>query len=116
MGILLDQSMDWYDGIWVDFFGRAACTSNGMAGLAMATGAAVIPAYCLRAADGKFDLYFESVVQTVNTGDKRQDEWDNTQNYTKVLERMIRRHPEQWLWAHRRWKHRPCCPWPREDR
>ena len=30
-----------------------------------------------------------------------------TQRYTAALERVVRRDPEQYLWLHRRWKHRP---------
>lgn len=116
VGILLDQGMDWYGGVWVDFFGRPACTSHGMAQLAMRSGAPVVPAYCLPGDDGFFHLHFLPRLPTIDTGDRRQDEWDNTQQYTKVLEEIIRINPGQWLWSHRRWKHRPYCPWPREDR
>jgi KDO2-lipid IV(A) lauroyltransferase len=30
-----------------------------------------------------------------------------TQRYTGALERLVRRHPEQYFWLHRRWKHQP---------
>jgi KDO2-lipid IV(A) lauroyltransferase len=32
-----------------------------------------------------------------------------TQRYTLALERLVRRHPEQYFWLHRRWKHRPAA-------
>ncbi len=88
-GILLDQNVDWYDGVWVEFFGRPACTNKGLALLHHATGAAVLPFYCFRAPDGKFDLYVEPEIPLVDTGDKTQDVWDNTKNYTRALERII---------------------------
>jgi KDO2-lipid IV(A) lauroyltransferase len=30
-----------------------------------------------------------------------------TQRYTAALERLVRRHPGQYFWLHRRWKHQP---------
>ena len=115
-GILLDQNVDWYDGEWVDFFGRPACTNKGLALLAMAKKTPVVPVFLQRSNDGCFDLYVEPEVELVDTGDKLQDIWDNTQNYTKALERAIRRKPEQWFWLHQRWKTKPYHPWPREKR
>ena len=114
VGVLLDQNVDWYDGEWVDFFGRPACTNKGLALLARSIGAPVIPGYGFREDDGLFHLYIDPPVPLVKTRDKTQDIWDNTQNYTTALERAIRRKPEQWFWMHQRWKTRPYRFWPRE--
>ncbi|BEQ15204.1 lysophospholipid acyltransferase family protein [Desulfoferula mesophila] len=116
LGLLLDQNVDWYDGEWVDFFGRPACTNKGLALLARSTEAPVIAHYNWRADDGKFDVYFSPEIPLVKTGDKTMDIWQNTQNYTKVLEDIIRQKPEQWFWLHQRWKTKPFQPWPREKR
>jgi KDO2-lipid IV(A) lauroyltransferase len=112
--LLLDQNVDWYDGEWVDFFGRPACSNKGMALLARAYDAPVIPAYLHRAPDGKFDLRIEPPIPVVKTSDKTKDVWQNTQNYTKALENAIRRYPEQWFWLHQRWKTKPYQDWPRK--
>ncbi|MBU2468063.1 MAG: lysophospholipid acyltransferase family protein [Proteobacteria bacterium] len=116
LGLLMDQNVDWYDGEWVDFFGRPACTNKGLALLARSTGAPVIPYHNWRAEDGKFDVYFGEEVPLVKTSDKTMDIWQNTQNYTKVLEDIIRQKPEQWFWLHQRWKTKPSQLWPRERR
>ncbi len=115
IGILLDQNVDWYDGVWVDFFGRPACTNKGLALLAMKTKAPVVPAWVWRGDDGKFELHVGQELPLVMTGDKTQDLWDNTQAYTKALEDIIRRRPEQWFWLHQRWKTKPYHLWPREQ-
>jgi len=113
VGILLDQNVDWYDGVWVDFFGRPACTNKGLALLALATEAPVVLFYSRRSPDGYFDLYLGPEVPLVRMGDKTKDVWQNTQNYTKALENVIRQCPEQWFWLHQRWKTKPYHPWPR---
>jgi Kdo2-lipid IVA lauroyltransferase/acyltransferase len=114
LGLLLDQNVDWYDGEWVNFFGRPACTNKGLALLARHTEAPVVSFYNRRADDGMFDVYFGPEIPLVKTGDKTKDIWDNTQNYTKVLEDIIRQKPEQWFWMHQRWKTKPYRYWPRE--
>lgn len=115
VAILLDQSTDWYEGVWVDFFGRPTCTVKLMARLAATTGTPVVPAYNYRAPDGKFDVYYGPIIQPINTGDTTRDVWEATQAYSSAMEEIIRRHPEQWMWMHRRWKIRPFSPWPRRE-
>jgi KDO2-lipid IV(A) lauroyltransferase len=111
---LLDQNVDWYDGEWVDFFGRPACTNKGLALLALATGAPVLTYHNFRADDGLFDVYFGPELPLIRSGDKTQDVWDNTQLFTKALEDIIRRRPEQWFWLHQRWKTKHFHNWPRD--
>jgi KDO2-lipid IV(A) lauroyltransferase len=112
LAILMDQSVDWYDGVWVDFFGRRTCTSKGMALIALKTGAPVLPVFLYREASG-FRAVFDEEIPLVATGDKTSDIESNTLNYSKAIEKGIRRHPEQWFWVHRRWKNRPYCLWPK---
>jgi KDO2-lipid IV(A) lauroyltransferase len=114
IGILLDQNVDWYDGEWVDFFGRPACSNKGLALLAMKTKVPVIPIWSWRRDDGTFEMHIGEEMAPIITGDKIQDVWENTQAYTKVLENIIRQRPEQWFWLHQRWKTKPYHLWPRE--
>jgi KDO2-lipid IV(A) lauroyltransferase len=41
------------------------------------------------------------------TGNKQEDILTNTTRCNQVLEELVRKHPDQWLWVHRRWKTRP---------
>ncbi len=102
VGILIDQDAGLDEGVFVDFFGRKASASAGFAKLAARTGAAVIPGYALWSeAEGKYVLRFDAPIPI--TGDAHAD----TQAIQSHLEAVIREHPDQWLWIHRRWKTRP---------
>ena len=108
VGILMDTNMTPPQGVFVDFFGTLACTAAGMARVAMKTGAAVVPAYTLwDPALKKYKVCFEPELEIVHTGDTEHDVTANTAIFTKALEKIIRAHPDQWLWVHRRWKTRP---------
>jgi len=107
VGILLDQNMAWQEGVFVDFFGEKACTNTGMALLALKTGAAVLPVFGIREKDGRYRAIIEPEVPLIRTGDKESDVFQNTQLFTRIIERYIRDYPDHWLWVHQRWKTRP---------
>jgi KDO2-lipid IV(A) lauroyltransferase len=108
VGILADQNTMPEEGVFVDFFGKSACTTTGIARLALHTDAAVVPGYAYwDAGIGKYRLRFEPPVELVRTGDTERDVFVNTQKFAKVLEAIIQKHPEQWVWVHARWKTRP---------
>jgi len=108
VGILADQNTMPEEGVFVDFFGKSACTTTGIARVALHTDAAVVPGYAYW--DGsiaKYRLRFEPAVELIRTGDTERDVFVNTQKFAKVIEAIIRKHPEQWVWVHARWKTRP---------
>ncbi|MHB8736315.1 MAG: lysophospholipid acyltransferase family protein [Terriglobales bacterium] len=108
VGILLDQNSSPPQGVFVPFFGIAACTAAGMARIALRTGAQVVPGYTVwEESRRKYVLRFEPPLPLITTGDEEADTVSNTAAYTAVLERWIRAYPDQWLWIHRRWKTRP---------
>src|SRR6266513_1004974 len=108
VGVLMDTNMTPPQGVFVNFFGRPACTALGIARVAMRTGAAVVPAFTIWDAQlGKYRLHIELAIPTVCTGDDESDAIANTQNYTAAIEQAVRANPDQWLWVHRRWKTRP---------
>ena len=108
VGVLMDTNMTPPQGVFVDFFGRAACTASGVARVALRTGAAVLPGFLVwEPAEKRYVLHFLPELQLIDTGDSEADAIANTQLFTTALENVIRRYPEQWLWVHRRWKTRP---------
>ncbi len=108
VGILMDTNMTPPQGVFVDFFGMAACTASGLARIALRTDAAVVPGFTIwDKALGKYRLRFDPALELIRTGDLEADLVANTQRFTKVIEDYVRQYPEQWLWVHRRWKTRP---------
>jgi KDO2-lipid IV(A) lauroyltransferase len=102
VGILIDQNTALSEGVFVDFFGRPACANAALAKIAARTGAPVIPGFALWSdQEQRHVLKFYPAVEM--TGDAARD----TQALHSVLEQVIRQHPGQWLWLHRRWKTRP---------
>lgn len=106
VAILIDQDTKVKSRM-VNFFGMPAATPVGAAILAMKTGAAVIPAAIHLGADWKQHLEIWPEVELDNTGDEEKDLVTNTQKFSDILEAHIRRHPDQWVWMHERWKTRP---------
>jgi KDO2-lipid IV(A) lauroyltransferase len=108
VGILADQNTMPDEGVFVDFFGTPACTTTGLARVALHTDAAVVPGYAFWDPQiAKYRLRFEPKVELSRSGDTERDVLVNTQKFTKVIEEIIRKHPDQWVWVHARWKTRP---------
>jgi KDO2-lipid IV(A) lauroyltransferase len=108
IGILADQNTMPEEGVFVDFFGKSACATTGIARVALHTGAAVVPGYAYwDETIQEYRLRFEPPVDLVRTGDTGRDVFENTQRFAKVIEEIIRKHPDQWVWVHQRWKTRP---------
>jgi KDO2-lipid IV(A) lauroyltransferase len=113
VGILIDQNVDWPEGVFVDFFGHRACTNKGMALLARRTVSPVIPVFLVREKSG-FRAEFGSEIPLIKTEDIRKDIEENTQQYNRIVEDFVRQYPDQWFWVHQRWKTKPYCQGPKE--
>ena len=92
------------DGVDVSFFGKKATATPAVAMLALRCRSAVLPTFCIRESDAQIGIHVEPEIEMRRTKDLRSDLVDNTQRITDVVERMVRRHPEQWFWLMRRWK------------
>ena len=105
IALLIDQHLHTPDAIYVDFFQRPAATTSALAALALRTGAVVLPVFALPLPGGRYRLIYEHPVDPprADTPDAIRE---FTQRCTDVLEMYVRRHPEMWLWMHRRWRDR----------
>lgn len=106
VAILIDQDAG-SDGVFVPFFGRAASTTPTLALLALRTEAPIVPVFACVEADGTITVHIEPAVPADPTGDREADVVRLTAACTAIVERWVRRTPEQWLWMHRRFKTRP---------
>ncbi len=104
----IDQNSTRGLGVFVDFFGVPASTNSGMARIALRTDAPIVPAFIVREGrSARHRVHVLPILEVERSGDPAEDVRRNTQRFTSVFEEMVRRHPEQWLWMHKRWKTRP---------
>jgi phosphopantetheine--protein transferase-like protein len=103
---IMDQHAGGRDAVLADFFGSPAWTFRSLALIALKSGAPVVPAGLWREPDGSHVLRFEEALPTLQGTSASDAIAANTRQYNAALERIIMRHPEQWLWMHRRWKPR----------
>ncbi len=107
VGLIIDQNVRKRNrGVFVDFFGRKACANSGLARLALSTGAPVIPVFTFRDG-GKFVIEILPEIPLVRTGDDTRDILENTRIHNALIEKYVRKYPEQWFWIHNRWRTRP---------
>lgn len=103
VSFLLDQNTTYNEGVFVNFFGKLCCTSDGLAKMAARTQAPIVPVFMRRTADYRHEITIHPPIDPPAMRDKRTLH-EATQQYTKVIEEQIRRHPAQWIWIHRRWR------------
>ncbi|HTK28387.1 MAG TPA: lysophospholipid acyltransferase family protein [Vicinamibacterales bacterium] len=103
VAVLIDQHILGKDAITVDFFQQPAATTPAVAALALRTGAPVVPVFALPLPGGRYRMIYEPPIEPPppNSPDPVRE---FTQRCTDVLEMYVRRHPELWLWMHRRWR------------
>jgi len=103
VAFVLDQNMTREEGIFVDFLGKPACTTPGLAYLSAQSGAAVLPVFMLRRPGGH---HLIKILPPILPPPDRKPETirEYTQRYTRIIADMVRQYPDQWIWIHRRWK------------
>jgi len=106
LGLLIDQDAK-VEGVFVEFFGRPAYTPTGAVALSLVTGAAIVPGFIIRQADGRHKLTILPKFELELCGDRESDIRHNTARLTKIIEQQIRLAPSQWVWMHRRWRRKP---------
>lgn len=102
IAILIDQKQN--DGIELSFFDHPVMTGDALAVFGRRFDALLLPIRIYRKADGDYHVTFEKAWQIDKTLDAATDIRTTMQAVNDELEEIIRAHPAQWLWLHKRWK------------
>jgi Kdo2-lipid IVA lauroyltransferase/acyltransferase len=105
--ILIDQNVLRSQGVFVDFFGYPASTTPALAALALRAGCPILPVFGRPESGGNYRVVVGPPVSFEAAGRSPGDVLKLTRICTKMIETEIRHAPEQWLWAHDRWRSRP---------
>ncbi len=106
VGMLIDQSTK-VQGEFVDFFGYPAHTATAPYRLAKKYGSPIIPIFIHLHDDYTYHIECFPKIKLHTTGSNHQNMINTLQECSTVIENIIRKHPEQWTWIHRRWKKQP---------
>lgn len=105
LAILTDQHASGDGAVSIDFFGRKAAAYSTPVVLQRLTGSPILFSYSIREGFMRFRVCFsEPIFYTISKDNKDADILAATQDLATRLEKVIRRYPDQYLWAHRRWK------------
>ena len=109
VGLLCDQD-GGKKGVFVPFFGQMSSTPAGAALLHLKSGAPLFFAYSIRKGNFRYKGVIRPVIYKGAYEVNDENIREVTAIFTAMLEAHVRRHPEQYLWTHRRWKTRPENP------
>ena len=98
IALMIDQRVS--EGEKINFFGRPAATTTLPAQLSLKYNLNIIPVYIRRTSTDKFELEFQQIIKP---GDHK-DKTELTKKLNYILEKMIKKDPNQWIWSHNRWK------------
>ena len=98
IALMIDQRVS--EGIRCDFFNKQALTTTIPAQFVKKFNCKIVPLYIQRIQGHKFKL--EVLDPLIFSKDEKIEVI--THKLNEILEEMIRRNPEQWIWTHNRWK------------
>jgi len=100
IGMLIDQKMN--DGISTRFFNKDVMTASAIAKFALKFRCPIIPAFCIREFGTNFRIeYLEPITYKKIKSLSSEEKIMNYLN--KIVEKWIKKYPDQWIWIHNRW-------------
>ncbi len=104
VAILMDQNAGG-SGLMLDFMGFPASHWKGVAKLSLRYQVPIVPGFAPREANGRIRFEFFPMILHPELEDREENYPTILNEINAILEKMIRRYPEQWFWVHKRWKH-----------
>lgn len=104
IGLIMDQDPSLRDGIIINFFNRKTNTVTGPATLARFQNAPIFPGQIIHRPDGGHHITIYPPIYVEKTKNKEDDIRRTMQELNDILEKHIRKYPEDWFWLHDRWK------------
>ena len=98
IALMIDQRVS--EGVKINFFKKPALTTTLPAQLALKYKLSIIPVFIQRNSNSKFVIEFQNEIKAADYKDKLK----LTEKLNEVLEKMIIKNPNQWIWTHNRWK------------
>ena len=98
IALMIDQRVT--EGKKVNFFNKPALTTTLPAQLSYKFKLNIIPVFIERDGNDNFIIEFQDRISS----HKYKDKIELTEKLNKVLEKMVMRNPNQWIWTHNRWK------------
>ena len=98
IALMIDQRVS--EGVAINLFGKPALTTTLPAQLSIKFNIDIVPVYIERDIDNNFTIDFKERINPNNFSNKIS----LTEELNKILEEMIIKNPNQWIWTHNRWK------------
>lgn len=90
-------------GAIVNFFGKEAKAPSGAISMALKFNLPFLLVYNTFNDDNTITVYVSDEIELKKTGSFKEDVQNNVQYLINIMEDIIRKHPEQWMWFHDRW-------------
>jgi len=98
IALMIDQRVS--EGERIEFFSKQALTTTLPAQLSIKFNLDIVPVYIQRDEKNLFNIEFQKSLSP----QKFNNKFELTKELNKILENMIIRNPNQWIWTHNRWK------------
>lgn len=111
LGLMMDQD-NGTKGIFTKFMGKWASAPVGPSIISLKLGCPIVPLFVLpNYSGGKHLLKIYPPIYPEKYENTIEGQQKLSSAYTTLFESVIKEHPDQWFWLHRRWKTRPeNCP------